>query len=105
MSIAEKESDWNVREVAIDKIGFENIFNDETYCIEDAQIRIKAVRKINNQDALIYIARNDNASMIRAEAVGKINDPKILEEIYRKESESHIRQAAIHRANKLNGIT
>ena len=64
---------------------------------EDYYIRLQAVRELDDQKALIEIAKTDSSRFVREDAVKKINDISVLRDIANNDSEYYVRKEAVKR--------
>ena len=64
---------------------------------KDYYIRLQAVRELDDQKALIEIAKTDSSRVVREDAVKKINDISVLRDIANNDSEYYVRKEAVKR--------
>ena len=65
----------------------------------DEDVRVKAISKIKDNDALLDFALNDSNIEVRKKAVCLIDDEDILKEIAFNNPNSHLRIAALNNLN------
>ena len=71
--------------------------NDEKW-----DVRLKAIKKLTDQNVLIDIAKNDEKWNVRWKAVEKITDQSVLADIAKKDEDSSVRKAALHNITDQN---
>ena len=68
---------------------------------DDAEVRLAAVNKIDDQSHLIYVARHDSDVEVRISAVDKLVDERELDDIIKYDDEPDVRLAALLRLREL----
>ena len=71
---------------------------------ENGEIREAAIKKLNDQMLIEYIALNDCVSKVRVAAVIKLKNPTVLREIAKNDDSSSVRKAAFYRLVEISEI-
>ncbi len=90
-----KRSDPEVRKAAVEKIDDQNILAKIVRNDNDGNVRYKAVEKLTDQQLLSDIARDDVDKYVRSRAAENITDRKILEDLAISSSDEKIRKMAV----------
>ena len=69
---------------------------------EDSDVRIEAIKGLDNQEILIELAKNDNSKYVRREAVKKVTDQNALCDIVKSEKDKVVRENAFNRITDPN---
>jgi len=96
-SIATKHPNWNVRKAACDQLRINTIKMVDfisNMSLEIEKLFIHAVRFIENQDFLFYVARTHNSDKVRYKATRRIKSQEMLTEIAKNDEDWQIRDYA-----------
>ncbi len=99
--IAENDQQDYVRRIAVEKLDslkWQDLFikialNKKA----KSQLRQAAVKKIEDQDVLVKLAKKDKAYWVRTEAVRKISDQEILKKLMKYEKNEMVRRVLIQK--------
>ena len=97
INLIDNHYDWHVRYEAIrnPNMSNEKIFEQVALLDEDYMVRREAVKRLQNQDLLVYSLKNDEDPIVRINALNKIKNRDLIIFAAKKDPNWRVREAAI----------
>lgn len=76
-------------------MGLFDRFKKQKWENKNPEVRLEAIKELNDQNILVELAKNDSDSNVRSAAVKKISDESVLIDIAKNDSDSDVRNEAI----------
>lgn len=97
MDLISDNFDWHVRCEAINMLETcdDSIFIRAALDDDDYMVRRQAVKRLKNQDVLIFLSRNDDDLFVRCEALAKIKNMDVIVHAAKNDESWRVRKVAI----------